>query len=188
MKHICRDCGRPIAVKFDRAWRCQRHGRFARIIKQAGNDGKTIPPLTELNRLADSLVRKECPVCKRKMNWLRRNGASTVITLQHDRDGGFRLICASCNARHARCEGDSFYEEIRPDQKRCHLCKKVKPLTEFPRAKRYWKGRDSRCKACSTIRHAKWVSKNREYYNRKHREYVAKRKAEGNPIPSYYRK
>jgi hypothetical protein len=52
------------------------------------------------------------------MNWWLTEGSSTVITLQHDRDGTIRLICKGCNSRHHLHPGDSYYQMPR-GHKRC---------------------------------------------------------------------
>jgi hypothetical protein len=74
---------------------CARHYRFATMRTRAKRDGKTVPDWAELETLtpADMI----CPSCSRVMNWLAKDGFSTVITLQHDRDGIHRLICLACN-------------------------------------------------------------------------------------------
>jgi len=124
-----------------------------------------------------------CPVCGRKVNWLSKEGSSTVITLQHDRGGRMRLLCLSCNSRHASFDGDSFYEA--DDSRRvCPDCKRSLPLEEFSKDNSgRWYNINTYCRECRNKRLAAWVEKNREKYNEKRREYYHRRIREGNPIP-----
>ena len=50
----------------------------------------------------------ECPECGTAMNWFTADGASTVATIQHYRDGTIAIVCKSCNTRHAFMDGDSY--------------------------------------------------------------------------------
>jgi hypothetical protein len=133
--HICARCHREGVVKHYRSmsWLCSRHSRFVQMRAQSKTSGKYIPSHDELEGLAEALVGFKCPTCGRVMNWLRSEagvGTSTVVTLQHDRDGCVRLICSRCNTRHAAFPGDSFYE-VAVGYKRCPRCKNVLLEQEF---------------------------------------------------------
>lgn len=142
--------------------------------------GKTIPSISELENLIPKDMK--CPVCSRTMNWFRKEGHSTVITLQHDRDGSHRILCQACNVRHAFREGDSFYQS--KDLKRCQRCGELKPYTDFyaDNSKR-WQNKFGKCKPCTALIGKEYVSKNRRRFNEKRRAYYHKRKTSGNPIP-----
>ena len=144
-------------------------------------NGKTVPSIAEL----EAMIPKDivCPECKRKMNWFRKEGHSTVITLQHDRDGKHRILCQGCNVRHAFMRRDDFYK-FPKDKKRCYVCGTVKPLTEFwTDNSTRWMNKFGKCKPCGNKKHQEWVARNREVYNARKRAYYHKRKNSGNPIP-----
>lgn len=86
---------------------CAKHLRFHRMRMSAQTAGKKRPTFATLERLVPpGLV---CPACGRRMNWLKRDGAASMVTLQHDRSGRLRLICFTCNVQHWRFPGDTFY-------------------------------------------------------------------------------
>jgi hypothetical protein len=114
--------------------------------KQARANGKVVPALSQLYDLLDKLDGMKCPACERPMNWWLTEGSSTVITLQHDRDGTIRLICKGCNSRHHLHPGDSYYQMPR-GHKRCPTCETVKPLSEFYFIKTRGQP-SSRCRSC----------------------------------------
>ncbi len=142
----CMECGEPRHAER----RCVKHYRFKQMQHEARVTGKLVPTVQQLEDLLAALDCLRCPICGRAMNWLAREGQATTLTLQHDRDGGLRLLCRSCNTRHSWYEGDSFYA-VGPDRKRCPVCRELKPLTEFHRVTtdRYWGGRGGRCKPCN---------------------------------------
>lgn len=162
---------------------CKRHTRFSQMRSCARQHGKSVPSLAELEALADSLRGFRCPGCLRKMNWMAIEGQATVVSLQHDRSGYIRLLCRSCNARHASLPGDSFYE-IPTGHKFCPDCKRVLKHDSFhaDRSGR-WKDRSTYCRECSNARLLEWRRKNREACCERRRAYYHKRIADGNPIP-----
>lgn len=160
---------------------CEKHYRFAQMRSRSKRDGKLVPSYEWL----DAHTPKDmiCPTCKRKMNWRQKDGASTVITIQHDRDGELNLICLSCNTRHAQMDDDSFYE-FPIDHKLCPRCKVIKPFDSFCTDNGgRWKNKKSTCRECSNKYHAEWVERNRGKYNETRRKYYHERKNSGNPIP-----
>jgi len=177
----CSRCNEPSCAKQGHQWLCEKHYRFRQMRGKAQQRGLAVPTYEWLEaNVPDGMI---CCWCKRTMNWLQRDGASTVITLQHDRSGELRLICLACNSRHARFSGDEFYS-LPIDKKPCPACKQVLPLSAFciDRSKR-WQDRKSMCRQCSTDVHREWVRRNREEVNAKRRAYYHKRIREGNPIP-----
>ena len=177
----CTRCDLDAVIKQGHSWLCPKHYRFGQMRVSAKRHGKAVPSLDEMGRmLPPNLV---CPSCNRTMNWRQAEGASTVITLQHDRNGKLRFLCLACNTRHASVENDSFYQ-IPEGHKRCPRCGENKPLECFctDNGKR-WKNKKSTCKECSALYHSEWVSHNREAYNETRRRYYHARKNAGNPIP-----
>lgn len=132
---------------------CLRHYRFSHMRRRARKDGKTVPTYAELESLVPDPF--ACSVCKRRMNWLSSEGTSTVVTLQHDRSGGHRLLCLACNTRHAALPGDSLYD-IPPDMRRCPACRKLKHLDAFCMDASRFAGRKTYCRPCSSARHRAW--------------------------------
>ena len=118
---------------------------------KAKADGKAVPALAWLEaNVPEGMV---CPCCHRTMNWLRKDGGSTCITLQHDRDGTMRLICFGCNSRHSHMPGDSFYQ-LPSGTKKCHYCGEIKPDAEFYAS--------TLCVVCRPLRMKAWRDANPE--------------------------
>jgi len=110
-----------------------------------------------------------CPCCNRTMNWLRKEGGPTVITLQHDRVGeGVRLMCHSCNIRHSKMPKDSFYD-LPAGHKWCPRCDEIKPVEEF--YKNPNTGRISECRPCNKTLRASHSEANRERLSAKAKAY-----------------
>ena len=107
-------------------WLCKKHYRFQQMRVSAKHNGKPVPSYEWLEDTWNALQGK-CPICQREINWLSSDGTSTVITLQHDRCGNLRLLCLSCNTRHASFCGDSFYSAD-PTKRVCPRCRKELPF------------------------------------------------------------
>jgi len=175
----CKWCKKKAHVKQGSVWLCKKHYRFMQMRVNAKRNKKTVPPYEELEKI----LLPNCPVCKRKFNWLSKEGAQTVITLQHDRSGAFRFLCLSCNVRYASFKDDSFYSQS-PKTKICPKCKKEKPWSEYHTDNSArWKNKKTYCKDCSYLIMKNWKLKNKEAFNAKRREYYHRRKESGNPIP-----
>jgi hypothetical protein len=124
---------------------CVRHYRFLQMRTGASSAGKVIPSMAELESLVPADMR--CTACGTLMNWLKKDGADTCITLQHDRSGEIKLICFSCNVRHHSFPGDTFYDEPK-DHRYCVGCEQSKPSSEFyRRSNEHWV---ARCKSCTS--------------------------------------
>jgi hypothetical protein len=128
----------------------------------------------------------KCPHCSVEMIWRRsktQKGATNQITIQHWRDGRVGYLCQQCNVRHASMQNDS-YDEMPADHKFCPHCKTIKHQSEFgvKNARTVLK-RNSYCKPCNAIK-SKESKKDvdKDEYNRKQREYRARRKEAGNPV------
>jgi hypothetical protein len=146
--------------------------------RAAKRDGKAIPSMDDLFQMLAALDDMKCPVCLRKMNWFAKDGQATVMTLQHDRSGKMRFLCRSCNCRHWRFDGDSFYDEIGPDKMRCFCCKTVLSIEEFPPTSQSgkWRGRKSTCRPCVNKLWRERNARNRERYNERRRKDAAERR------------
>jgi hypothetical protein len=123
---------------------------------RAQNMGKTVPSKEALLALIDKLISQgmKCIGCDRVMRWLGNKGESSLVTLQHDRNGDFRLICLGCNTRHAYHPGDTFYD-VKPGEKICNGCGKVKGVSEFNKDLTRPGGLRSCCRDCQKIRNAR---------------------------------
>ncbi len=131
----------------------------------AKRHGKTVPTYEQLHEMLRSDMKcRDCPII---MNWLSGEGLTTVMTLQHYRNGTFGLVCKGCNTRHGSMP-DDLYLSISSEEKWCPGCKKVKNLAEFfkdnsKKLKRY-KVR-ARCKGCCEVQRTKWRKNNKERVN-----------------------
>lgn len=177
----CSVCGEAIAVKQANRPRCEKHHRFGKMRSTARRDNKAVPTMDELESMSGSSL--VCPDCGVKMNWLARDGKSTVASLQHYRNGTMEIVCLSCNTRHASMVGDS-YKSMPKDHKKCPCCEQIKPLVEFTldSSRSGPAKRKSKCRKCSDDSVNQWRKENRDKNNEYQRKYRAKRKAEGNPI------
>ena len=178
----CKWCNSEAYCRQGHIWLCKKHYRFQQMRVTAKRHNK-VPPSYEWLEQTWGEIGWHCPVCKRKVNWLSKEGTCTVITLQHDRNGKMRFLCFSCNMRHASFSDDSFYTAD-PNRKVCTICKKSLPLDMFATdrgagviQKKSW------CRNCANKKHNEWRIKNRERENAKRRQYYHARIASGNPIP-----
>lgn len=145
----CTHCGAPAVLVTQKLNYCTQHYRLVQMRHNCYSRKVAVPPLLVLAKMMDDLIAVGiiCQPCGRTMNWLAQENASTVVTLQHDRDGGFRLICSRCNAQHRLVPGDEFYN-IPPGHKRCPNCGKNKPLDQFYRDSSTVNGVQSYCALC----------------------------------------
>jgi hypothetical protein len=177
----CSKCSEIAATKQGHQWLCERHYRFGQMRSTAARHGKSVPSHSELESLVPPGML--CPVCKRKMNWMAKQGHATVVTLQHDRSGARRMLCLSCNVRHASFSEDSFYVANHV-MRVCPRCKRQLPRALFGKDnKSRWLNTNTYCQECRSEMHQEWVNRNREKYNENRRAYYHRRIAEGNPIP-----
>lgn len=172
----CSKCGSIASHYQGHQHLCPKHYRFGQMRANAKRRGKSVPSHEDLEALLDAHMK--CADCGVSMNWLARDGQSTVISLQHYRSGALGLVCRSCNTRHAYTPGDT-YRSLPMDHKWCPRCKTSKSDTEFshdrgrsgPRKIKSW------CRACSAKAHSEWTSKNKDHVNAKQRERRARRSA-----------
>lgn len=144
MSEVCA-CG-VTAVRFQNRWLCGRHYRFRQMRVTAKRHGKAVPTPEQLEALCPRDMR--CQDCGAAMQWLAVEGYSTVITLQHYRDGTLGLVCMMCNLKHAKMPGDS-YRAWPKDQRKCPRCTQIKSLPEFYTERRGNRTRlTSWCKVC----------------------------------------
>ncbi len=170
---LCKWCSEPSHIKQGRIWLCVKHYRFSTMRSTAKRFGKIVPSYQELEVLLSDTRGLVCKDCNRQMNWLSREGQSTVVSLQHYRSGKLALVCRACNTRHAKYKADTFCE-LPKDSKRCPSCGEIKKLSEFKGDfSGRWANRKTYCVPCSNKKHRDWVDKNREYVNAKQREYRA---------------
>lgn len=148
----CAWCDKPSHIKQGRIFLCAAHYRMSSMRARAKRDGKYVPSLGVLETLAENM---KCDGCGEEMHWLRSDGARLQATLQHDRDGLVRLLCLSCNTRHAQHPGDTFYN-VPDGHKLCQGCKEVLPHASFWKDRSRPIGLKSYCKSCAADRYRKW--------------------------------
>lgn len=154
---ICRrkKCGQPVAGK----GLCARHYRYERMRDGAHQTKQYKPSDAELDELLPPNMKCRC--CERTMNWFRKGGGSTTVTLQHDRSGKVKLICFGCNVRHSTLPGDTYYK-LPKGHWRCRICKNVKPLSEFPKRRDTVMGVNGACLPCNREQSRVWRRDNLE--------------------------
>lgn len=138
---------------------CAKHFRFSQMRHTAKHRGKSIPSFEQLEimLIENGMI---CPGCGNEMNWLNPDDSKLRISLQHDCSGEIRFLCFSCNCRHSKRPGDSFYTDPK-DKRRCGKCHLWKDFSEFWKGTRYL-GLQNECKSCRSERHKSWHSRNRE--------------------------
>lgn len=177
-----KECLHPSVLRQGHQMLCAKHYRFGQMRSVARRDGKYVPSHDQLHELLEKQG-MACSDCGMAMNWRSTDGRSTVLSLQHYRDGSIAFACLSCNTRHAYMPGDAF-RGIPSDHKLCPSCEKVKPSVEFTKdhSRSGALRRKSLCRMCSDASVNKWKESNRDQYNQYQRAYRAKRKSEGNPV------
>lgn len=160
------------------AWYCPMHTRVRQMRIACRHDNKTCPDESIVDDLVKRIIQSgmECELCGVRMNWMKKDGISSCVSLQHDRSGSFRLICLGCNVRHGQLPGDKYYE-IRDGQKWCAGCETVLDASEFYPSRTIAQGVMSRCKKCSAKIARGWAKNNRTRATEYERE-RRKRKAE----------
>lgn len=154
----CSLCDFPATQFHGRRKLCDRHYRLNNMVYRSRYRNQVTPTLAELELLIPADMR--CPTCLRTMNWLAKDGHSTVAAIQHDRGGAVRILCQGCNARHGKMPGDSFYS-LPPGMKVCGKCGEIKTLDEFHlRSSSGFSRRAFRCKPCQAERDRKRYSAN----------------------------
>jgi hypothetical protein len=164
----CSICGMPSHIKQGNQLLCTMHYRFAQMKSNAKRHGKSVPSRIELAKMVEN-SKMVCRGCSRKMNWLSKEGQSTVASLQHNRDGSMELLCRGCNTRHATFDGDSFYT-LNKCFHVCRDCNQTLELNQFFKDRSRPLGIKSYCKNCSNKRHYEWTTNNRESINQQQRQ------------------
>lgn len=144
---------RPSHIRQGRIMLCVVHYRMSSMRSRATRDGKSVPTISEIEALVPSPFR--CEPCGRDMTWLREQGASIQVSLQHDRSGEVRLICLGCNTRHGAHPGDSFYR-MPKGHKQCRSCKQVLPFSSFVVDRSRPIGLKGNCRTCCSTQWQRW--------------------------------
>jgi hypothetical protein len=150
---------------------CAKHYRFGQMRAGAKRHGKAVPDRVRLEAMAPDNM--ECQDCGRTMNWLAKDGQSTVASLQHYRSGEMGIVCRACNTRHAHYPGDSFRGQWR-EKKWCPKCSSMLDRIEFAMTKA---GLKSWCRACAKESGYNWRNNNKAAYNEYQRNWRAANKA-----------
>lgn len=165
--------------------RNEKSYRIRQMRRDAHRNKKAVPTAEALEKLAELVASDgmKCPACRRAMNWLFKDGRSTVVTLQHDRSGVIRLICKGCNSRHHLHPADTFYD-LPEGHKRCPRCEAVKPVDAFYRLatgeivsacreceRRSQLARYHRSPEAKRAKHQEWLKANREKVKEQRRKY-----------------
>ncbi len=151
----CFRCEKDAVINSGHYSYCGYHYRFMRMRTEADQKGKTVPSKDEMAELLAKHSDMICPVCKIKMHWLGRDGKKGLITLQHNMDGTFGILCFSCNVAHQFIPCDEFYDR-QFGYRFCQDCQKYLPTTEFFKDTRLSIGLKSYCKKCANARTYKW--------------------------------
>jgi len=182
--HRCRygrSCPEPPSHICDNRPMCAKHYRFFQMKAACCKRKIANPSVSELERLLSGLEDMRCPHCDRTMNWLRRDGSTTVITLQHHRDGTVGFLCMSCNSRDGGTKNGAFLR-LPLDVKQCPGCLKSLPHTSFCQNKSTRDGRAVYCRSCTAIRARNYYQKNADACRAKKRARDAERKLKLNSL------
>ncbi len=162
----CVDCGSPATKRMTHHGPyCTQCYRIWQMRSACQKDHKPCPTKTQLRQMFAGLIGRDmkCESCSSTMNWLASDGRRTVVSLQHDRSGGMRLICLSCNTRHRACPGDSFYE-IPDSHRRCGRCEQALPKDQFGVHRGSSTGLHHYCRKCAAEKARKWTQDNYETF------------------------
>ncbi len=170
---VCIYCGLPSVIFSYCKHLCPMHFRIRQMRLYARRDRKAVPTTEQLIGLVQSSGGLKCTDCHRQMNWFKRDGSDTVVSLQHYRDGSFGLVCLSCNARHRAYDGDS-YRLLPKDHKKCCACKRIMPLSAFCNNRSNFMGKAASCRSCEILSgrkrfEARCVANGRPYIPRPYR-------------------
>lgn len=157
----CCRCEELATTFYGRKWHCSTHYRFRQMRFSAAYDGKACPSESELFQMLGELKGMTCPHCARQMHWLRKQGGSAVITLQHYANGSMGFLCLACNTKHGSSKVGDAYMAIPLTHKHCLGCMRPLPLDDFYTFR--VKGHDaksSRCRECTrTLTRNHWRAK-----------------------------
>lgn len=155
----CPYCDQPAHRRTGNQFLCKMHLRMRDMRAKAKTNGKTVPTVEQIAAMVRALLANgmRCCGCDCVMNWMRSDGSGTVVSLQHDRSGAFRLICIVCNLRHHFVRDDLFYE-VPTGHRWCRGCDKVLPLEAFAKLNNRVK---PRCRKCSYEMLKPWKKANR---------------------------
>jgi len=140
----------------DRTW-CAWHSRVYDMRFLARRKGKVDPgaQFFEDARRADM----KCDICPQTMLLVksgRDSKSKRLMTLQHERDGSFNLICISCNSAEGHWIGPGpwrdEYARNQNGEKWCPSCDKILPFDYFYLDERTRLGISSYCKHCDSIK------------------------------------
>ena len=187
-------CDGTATAKHGNASYCKKHYRFLYMRDRARQYGKSIPSWNQLEKMLLECLDSSgelgvCPHCKRGMQWRcgDDNKIGSTISLQHDKRGGMRFLCTSCNASHGNSKlGDGWYD-IQEGYKYCPKCASIKPNNSFGRCNPSKDGLQVRCRECHNriarkyreaiyadpTKHKAHKAKQREYYAAKKQEVLA---------------
>lgn len=188
----CPKCGDEVTRKHSTIWYCSKHYRYSQIRVASRAEGKAAPSHKELDAMVAALDSElHCPACGRKMNWDRERDHKSVLTIQHDHDGGMRLICQSCNSRHGAYPNDSYYD-LPVGYKKCPRCDQILPYSAFRPEINTFQNIRPFCKPCDLKYHREWDRKHirpltpdRREYQRQYR--ASHRKERKEYMEQYYK-
>lgn len=143
----CKWCDEKAYKRSGNIHLCAMHWRISTTRARAKYRGQEVPTREWFESAIKSLRNMECIVCARRMNFLSKDGHSTVMSLQHDRSGKMRLLCQGCNTRHAFYPMDDYYAK-NGKEKWCAACAQYLPLDRFYVDRTRSGAPRSRCKPC----------------------------------------
>jgi len=131
---------------------CPKHYRIQSSRNRALIRKLHAPSLQEL----EAMIPKDmtCRLCQCEMGYsIRDVPHSKIMSLQHWKDGKVEWICVGCNSRHSTTQepDDKWIEllkTLKPDEKLCPICKKVKDIAFFYKSPNGSKGRTAYCQVC----------------------------------------
>lgn len=149
----CSKCPEPLYRRVQANRYCVKHYRFRQMRSGAGERGKAVPSVEELELM---LLRLGlfCPGCGTTMTFTApSNDRRHLMTLQHDRSGQMRLLCYSCNSRHPHMPGDLFYSKT-AYTKWCNGCSQFRAVRDFAKHPSRISGLATRCRSCGNRKYS----------------------------------
>lgn len=131
---------------------CAKHYRIQSSRNRALSRKLYAASLKELEEMIPTDMK--CRLCNCTMGYsIRKVDRNHIMSLQHWRSGKIEWICVGCNSSHSTTQEPDdkwieLHKTLKPDEKFCPICRKVKDLAFFYKSPNGSKGRTAYCQVC----------------------------------------